>query len=54
MANAMYDPGREGFAVGEIDFDTAVFKWLCRNDFPALIDAAADLALLVEESVAWQ
>lgn len=28
MANAMYDPGREGFALGEIDFDTAVFKFL--------------------------
>jgi hypothetical protein len=28
MANALYDPGREGFLLGEIDFDTAVFKLL--------------------------
>jgi len=26
MANALYDPGREGFLLGEIDFDTAVIK----------------------------
>jgi hypothetical protein len=26
MSNAMFDPGREGFALGEIDFDTAVIK----------------------------
>lgn len=26
MANALFDPGREGFLAGEIDFDTAVFK----------------------------
>jgi hypothetical protein len=26
MTNALYDPGREGFLAGEIDFDTAVFK----------------------------
>lgn len=26
MANAMFDPGREGFLAGEIDWDTAVFK----------------------------
>jgi hypothetical protein len=26
MANALWDPGREGFLAGEIDFDTAVFK----------------------------
>jgi hypothetical protein len=26
MANALYDPGREGFLAGEIDWDTAVFK----------------------------
>jgi poly(3-hydroxybutyrate) depolymerase len=24
----MYDKGREGFLLGEIDYDTAVFKWL--------------------------
>lgn len=28
MANALYTPGREGFLLGEIDFDTAVFKLL--------------------------
>jgi hypothetical protein len=28
MANAMFDPGREGFLLGEIDWDTAVFKVL--------------------------
>lgn len=28
MTNALYDPGREGFLAGEIDFDTAVFKML--------------------------
>lgn len=28
MSNALYDPGREGFLAGEIDFDTAVFKWI--------------------------
>lgn len=26
MANALHDPGREGFLAGEIDFDTAVIK----------------------------
>lgn len=26
MANALFDPGREGYLLGEIDFDTAVFK----------------------------
>lgn len=26
MANALYDPGREGFLLGEIDWDTAVIK----------------------------
>lgn len=26
MANALFDPGREGFLAGEIDADTAVFK----------------------------
>lgn len=26
MANALFDPGREGFLLGEIDWDTAVFK----------------------------
>jgi hypothetical protein len=26
MSNVLYDPGREGFAVGEIDWDTAVIK----------------------------
>jgi hypothetical protein len=26
MANALFDPGREGFLAGEIDFDTAVIK----------------------------
>lgn len=26
MANALFDPGREGFLVGEIDWDTAVIK----------------------------
>lgn len=26
MANAMFDPGREGFLAGEIDWDTAVIK----------------------------
>jgi hypothetical protein len=26
MANALFDPGREGFLAGEIDFDTAVMK----------------------------
>jgi hypothetical protein len=26
MANSLYDPGREGFLAGEIDFDTAVMK----------------------------
>lgn len=26
MANALYTPAREGFLVGEIDWDTAVFK----------------------------
>ena len=26
MANALWDPGREGFLAGEIDFDTAVIK----------------------------
>lgn len=26
MANALYDPGREGFLDGTIDFDTAVMK----------------------------
>lgn len=26
MANAIYTPGREGFLLGEIDWDTAVFK----------------------------
>lgn len=26
MANGIFDPGREGFLLGEIDFDTAVFK----------------------------
>jgi hypothetical protein len=26
MANALFDPGREGFLDGTIDFDTAVFK----------------------------
>lgn len=26
MANALFDPGREGFLLGEIDFDTAVIK----------------------------
>ena len=28
MANALFDPGREGFLAGEIDFDTAVIKVL--------------------------
>lgn len=28
MANALYDPGREGFLAGEIDWDTAVIKAL--------------------------
>lgn len=28
MANALYDPGREGFLAGEIDADTAVLKAL--------------------------
>lgn len=28
MANALYDPGREGFLAGEIDWDTAVIKLL--------------------------
>lgn len=28
MANALYDPGREGFLLGEIDWDTAVIKAL--------------------------
>jgi hypothetical protein len=28
MANALYDPGREGFLAGEIDADTAVLKLL--------------------------
>lgn len=26
MANALFNPGREGFLVGEIDWDTAVIK----------------------------
>lgn len=26
MANALFDPGREGFLLAEIDWDTAVFK----------------------------
>src|SRR5690242_20268423 len=26
MANALFDPGREGFLLGQIDWDTAVFK----------------------------
>jgi hypothetical protein len=26
MANALFDPGREGFLAGEIDFDTATIK----------------------------
>lgn len=26
MSNAMFTPGREGFLLGEIDYDTAVFK----------------------------
>lgn len=26
MANALFDPGREGFLAGEIDYDTAVIK----------------------------
>lgn len=26
MTNALFDPGREGFLLGEIDWDTAVFK----------------------------
>lgn len=26
MANAIFDPGREGFLAGEIDWDTAVIK----------------------------
>lgn len=26
MANALFDPGREGFLIGEIDWDTAVIK----------------------------
>jgi len=26
MANAMFNPGREGFLLGEIDWDTAVMK----------------------------
>lgn len=26
MANALFDPGREGFLLGEIDYDTAVIK----------------------------
>ena len=26
MASALYDPGREGFLAGEIDWDTAVIK----------------------------
>lgn len=26
MANALYDPGREGFLLGQIDWDTAVIK----------------------------
>lgn len=26
MANALWDPGREGFLLGEIDWDTAVIK----------------------------
>ena len=26
MANALYDPGREGFLAGEIDWNTAVIK----------------------------
>lgn len=28
MANALFDPGREGFLAGEIDWDTAVIKVL--------------------------
>jgi hypothetical protein len=28
MANALFDPGREGFLDGTIDGDTAVLKWL--------------------------
>lgn len=28
MANALFDPGREGFLVAEIDWDTAVIKAL--------------------------
>ena len=27
MANALFDPGREGFLAGEIDWDTAVIKY---------------------------
>lgn len=26
MANALFDPGREGFLAGEIDWDTATIK----------------------------
>lgn len=26
MTNALFDPGREGFLLGEIDYDTAVIK----------------------------
>lgn len=26
MANTLFDPGREGFLAGEIDFDTAVIR----------------------------
>lgn len=26
MANALFDPGREGFLLGEIDYDTATIK----------------------------
>lgn len=32
MANALFDPGREGFLVGEIDWDTATIKAaICRS-----------------------
>lgn len=32
MANALFDPGREGFLLGEIDYDTATIKVsICRG-----------------------
>lgn len=45
MANALFDPGREGFLLGEIDWDTAVIKyaWVRSYTFSAAHKFVSDV-----------